>query len=366
MNVAAAQIELPEDAILPVLDQVDADPKLLLLGKADKQAYLDQLRAAVWPDDGDIATKAGRDRIKSNAQAVRTRKAAIDRTRKEMTEAWRSKTATVNEVGKDIIASLDALIEEVRAPVTAWEDAETRRIAEADAILAELEATGTITYGTTSADVQDRLDRIRGINLNPEVLGVRIDMATDMRDQVVAVLARAVTDLKAQEEQARELERLRAQAALAEERRQREEQERHEAAAREAAAKAEAERIERAQQEAAERARREAEEVAERERQERERAAQAEIDAANARAAEAERAAQAERDRISREEAERKERAEAEAEAQRQREADLAHRQQVIETAADAITALGLTKKLAMAVVNAISAGNVPAVRITF
>lgn len=349
-----------------VLEQVDKDPRLILLGRVDQEAYMQQLRSAVWPAETDIETKAGRDRIKSNAQSIRTRKAAIDRTRKEMTEEWRKKTAAVNEVGKAVIGRLDALIEEVRAPVTAWEEAEAKRIAEADAIIADLTAAPTVTFGSTSADVEARLERIRGINLNPDVLGIRLEMAVELRDQAISRLAQSVSELKAQEAQAAELERLRAEQAAAEARREREEQERRAKEAAEAAARAEEERIKRAKIEAAEAAKREAEEMARREQEAREAEARHKIEEAERRAVEAERAAEAERQRIADLEAAQKAAADAEAAEKARREADIAHRQQVIEVAADALTTMGLTKKLATAVINEIAAGNVPAVSIKF
>ena len=71
-------------------------------------------------------------------------------------------------------------------------------------------------------------------------------------------------------------------------------------------------------------------------------------------------------DRIAREEAERAAKAKAEEEAEAARKADIQHRQQVIDTAAEALTKLGLTKKLATAVVNEIASGTVPNVQVVF
>lgn len=364
---ATAEYEpIVDQAEYTTLPKVDEDPKLILLGEVDVKAYMAELRASVAMQGRDISTAAGRDRIKSEAHNIRTRKAAIDRARKGLTEHWRQQTAKVNEAGKVIIADLDALIEEVRAPVTAWEQQEERRKEEADLIIQTLTAAPTVTFGMTSADVQERLDRIRGINLNPDILGVRIEMATDLRDEAVAKLTEAVASLKAQEAQARELEQLRAEQERARIAAEQAEQERIAKERDDAAAKAEAERIERAKVEAAEQAKRAAEEQAKREQEERDRAAQAEIDAANARAAEAERAKQAELQRIADLEAAQKAAADAKAQEKARREADIAHREKVIDTAAEALTQLGLTKKLAMSVVNAIAAGNVPAVSVQF
>jgi hypothetical protein len=366
MSAIPAQAELLSEAeVIPVLAKVDEDPKLLLLGKVDKDAYFAELKAEAAVD-ADIDTAKGRDAIKSAAQSIRTRKAAIDRTRKGLTEHWRNQTAAVNAVGKVLEAEYEELIEQVRAPVTAWEKAEDERKAEADRIIQDLTFSTNIMFGETIADVQSRLERIRGINLNPEILGVRLDMAEDLKADAVAKLTEAVAGLKAQEAQAAELERLRAEQAAAEQRRIAEEQERAAAAAREAAAKAEAERLERAKAEAAEQAKREAEAAAQREQEEREREAQAKIDEANARALEAERAAEAERQRLVDLEAAQQAAADAEAQEKARREADIAHREQIIDAAADAIVKLGLTKKLATAVVNAVAAGNVPNMEVRF
>ena len=350
-----------------LIDLVAAKPEAVLTGEVALGLYVDALVAETKDLSQDVSTKVGRDRIKSAAQTLRSRKAAIDKRRKELTADWRQKTAEVNEAGNLVKEKLDSLIAEVRAPVTAWEEAEERRMAEADALLERLKTAAHVAHGSTSTDVQARLDEVRGLNLNDELLGPRLEMAEELKAQAVDTLTRAVSDLKAQEEQQRELERLRR------EKEAREEQERQERAARqakereEARAKAEAERIEQAKKEAVERARREAEEKAEQERLERERAAQAEIHAANERAAAAERAAQEERDRIEREARAERERKAAEAEAQRQREADIAHREEVIHTAAKSLTGLsGMSQKLATAVINEIAAGNVPAVEVRF
>ena len=353
------------DAI-PELARVDEDPKLLLLGKVDREAYFAQLRAEVSTEGEDISTAAARDRIKSKAQSIRTRKAAIDRTRKGLTEHWRNQTAAVNAAGKALEAEYDALIETVRKPVTEWEAAEAARVAEADRIIADLTAAPTVTFGMTSEQVQERLDRIRGLNLNPEILGARLEMADDLRAHAVAKLFAAAADLKAQEAQAAELAQLRAEQERARIAAEQAEAERRAKEAAEAAAKAEAERLERAKAEAAEAARIEALAKVTREQEARDAEARRQVEEANARALEAERAAAAERQRLADLEAAQKAAADAEAQEKARREADLAHREQVIEAAADALTALGLTKKLATAVVNAVAAGNVPNMEVRF
>lgn len=366
MSATAQAILLPETDAADLVAKVDENPTLLLLGDVGITAYTAALRASVVMPDADINTAKGRDAVKSAAAALRSKKAAIDKRRLSLTEGYRAKVAAINEVGSLIKTEMETLIEEVRAPVTAWEQAEAARKEEADRILLALEAAKVIAFGMTSAQVQERLDRIRGINLNPEVLGVRMDMAVDMRDEAVKALTEAVAGLKAQEAQAAELEQLRAEQERQRLAAEQAEADRRAKEAAEAAAKAEAERIERAKAEAAEQAKRDAEEAARREQEARDAEARRLVEEANARAAEAERAAAAERQRLADLEAAQKAAADAEAQEKARREADLAHREQVIEAAADALTALGLTKKLATAVVNAIAAGGVPNVEVRF
>lgn len=364
-----------------ILNAVDADPSCVLLGRYTVEQLVEAIQVDIADHDHNPDTEAGRKGITSDAFTVRKRKSAIDKKRLEMTAEWRRLTAETNETGKAITEKLEALAVEIRAPVTKWEEAEKARKAEADRIIATLEAAKLIRFGETSATVQTRLDEIRGMNLNDEVLGARLEMAEDAKRDAVGILQQAVTDLAAQEAQAAELERLRREKAEADARAEQAEAQRIAEQQRQEREKAEQERIAKAAAEAAERARVEAEQAAERKRQEeaaaaraaeeeRQRQAQAEIDAANRRAAEAEAAAQAERDRIAAEQKAREEAEAAAAEAQRQREADLAHRQKVIDTAVDALAGdngiPGLTRKLATSIIHAIDAGKVPAVSIKF
>lgn len=411
---------------------VDQDRGAVLTGKVDPDAYVAALRASVEAKGLTPDTRTGLDQLKSEAYDLRRLKASIDNRGKEMTEHWRKQTAVVNAARKVINEKLDGLIEEVRAPVTKWEEAERVRKAEADRIIATLEAAKLVRFGETSETVQARLEEIRGMNLNDEVLGPRLEMAEDLKAEVVAELSKAVTDLAAQEAQAAELERLRREKAEAEARAEKEAAERLAEQQRQERERAEQERIAKAAEEAAEAERRKAQEAAEQAERERQQAAQQledrrayarqiiehikqvglgmiggqtypyvilireleekiaiddslgdmqeevrairdltlqNVKDAQQRDAERRREEEAERQR----QAEQRAREEAEAaaaEAQRQREADLAHRQQVIDAAVDALAGdngiPGLTRKLATSIIHAIEAGKVPAVSIKF
>ena len=339
------------------------------------RALLDKIEREVRAVRTDISTPAGRDQVRSLAYKVARSKTALDAMGKGLTDEWRARTDAVNAERRAIRDRLDALAEQVRKPLTEWEDAEKARVAGHERALAEMvEAPG---YGATetAAELELRLSYLRSYPARDwrefaqraaDTLAAEIERterllaAARKREAEAAELAR----LRAEEaERARqEAARLQAEreariAAEAAERAQRQAEERAAHAARAAAEQAEAERR------AAEKQRREAEE----------RAARAEAAAAEAeRRAEAERIAaaeRAERDRAAAVEAERRRVAQAE-EAARQAEAaraaDRAHRGRINKAAADALVALGLTDEQARLVVTAIVAGGVPAISIRY
>jgi colicin import membrane protein len=360
-----------------IIAQVEADPSLILTGKIAVTDYEKALRAGLSAEPLDVTTATGRQRRVSEAHKITKKKTAIDNRRKQMTEEWRTKTAAVNAVGKAAVEALATLAEEIRAPVTAWEDRQKELFEEANRIIGWLETSKTVAIDETADDVQQRLDAVRGFNLNDEVLGDRIELATQFRDAAVAALTAAIADIRQREAMAAELEQLRREKEEAARRAEAQEAERLAKERAEAATKAEAERIEKMKAEAAEQARRDAEEAAERKRQEeaaaaraaeqeRARKAQAEIDAANARAAEAERKAEAERRAIAEQKRQAEEKAAAEAAELARRQQDKAHKRNVMTEAKEAIMTCGADEEVARKIVLSIIAGEVPRVSIQF
>lgn len=324
--------ETPEPVIdvTELIRKVEDDPKIIFTSEEAFEAYYSHIEQEALSVPVDLSTKAGRDKISSAAYSVARKKTTFDKTGKDLTEEYRKKTNTINAVRKFVTERFTSLQAQVRQPLTDWEEADKARKAEADRIIEDLTNAPRVMSDETRADIEARLERIRGINLNDEILGPRLEMATDLRDEAVKSLTETAARLKQQEEERDELERLRREAAEREARDRAEQEARKQQEAEERRVALETERREREKAEAAEQARREAEEMAERARQEElariEREKQAEIDAANERARKAEADARAERDRIAQEQAD-KEAAQrkllAEAEARRKYAQDL-------------------------------------------
>lgn len=248
----------------------------------------------------DVSTEDGRQGLRSLAYQVRRSKTALDNAGKDQTEEWRLKTNAINADRRVVRDELDALEEEVRAPLTAFENAEKTRVQGHEAAVAAMAA---LTDFASSNMAIDEIDRNLAalatlLQRDWQEFGKR---ATDTADSVRADLQRLRAEVVRREEERAELARLRAEES--ERKRQEDERLRLEREARiaeEAAAAAK-----RAAEEEAERLRQEEAARVERERQAAEEARRREAEAAEGarlaeerRAHEAEeRAAQAERDR---------------------------------------------------------------------
>lgn len=268
------EIAEPANDVVDIVRKVEADPAIVLTDEKVFETYYGHVEKQALDVGTDISTAAARDRIKSAAYEVARKKTAIDNAGKALTEDWRKKTATVNAVRNIAKERFTALQERVRQPLTEWEEKEDARKKEADLILSNLRDAAIVRADETAEEVERRLERIRGINLNDELFGPRIEMATDLRDDAVRALNEALVRLKQQEADRAELERLRTIAREQEEREARERQEAENLRAEEARkaeeqrrADAAAEQARKDAEEAAARALRKAEEEAEAARQ---------------------------------------------------------------------------------------------------
>lgn len=389
MTETGTALALPEGRDLAVIfrasDQMDA-----LIGR---------IEAEVRSHAPDVTTAKGRKAIASLAYKVAQSKTALDEAGKALNEAARQQINAVDAERRKVRDRLDALRDEARAPLTAWEKAEEERVQRIKDRLEKVRTAHTmLPEGATAEQIAALLARVEAMAIDDTWAEFVADAAR-YKDQAVATLRNMQAEATRREAQEAELARLRAEAeARAEadrkraeaeaaeaarvaaekaeaERQARIEQEKQEAAARaaaeaEARAKAEADRLvaeakaaaDRAAQEAAEREAallRRIEEDRQREEKARQEAEAARIEAetrharemAEAAAAQ-ERAAQAERDRVAA-------LAKAEADARAKREADAAHRARI---KADISAALATMAGAATpdAIADALIAGKIP------
>lgn len=323
----------------------------------------------------DISRAKDRAALRSLAAKVASSKTALDEMGKSLSDEWRKKAEAIHADRRVIRDRLDALKEEVRKPLTDYEEAEKARVAAHEQALVDLQAMAAFATEPNSAQIRERMEAF--VNRPAREWQEFADRAAAVDDEVARALATMLETTTRREAEAAELERLRREQA------EREQRERDERIAREAAegarleaearARAEQERIEREAREAAERAAAEQRRI-EQEKAEAERRAaaaeQARLDAIAKAEADAKTAAEAaERRRLQAIEDERTrvaaERAAQEAEARR-READKAHRAKINGEALAALVTAGLSEAAAQTAVTAIAQGKVPHTRIAY
>ena len=360
MSEVIDPIEASEVAVLPPAEtamQVYQTPKGL-------DPYIDRIRQEVAGQPVDLTTKKGRDAVASRAFKVRKIKTALDSLGKEQVDRLKEIPKLIDAERKRMREVLDALADEVRKPLTEWEQAEEQRIANHRheiAMLLGFAQTGDLDAGLIRANLE-------------HIEGLEIDAAwEEFEAEAHRARAKTLESLRAALAAREKLEA--EQAELAELRRKQAEQEqkdREAEIARQAAEKARADAEAKAQAERDAAAKREADAKAAAERAEREKAeaierqkqaearAEAEKLAAEQRAKEA---AEAARLAEIKRQADAKAAEEAE---QRRREADKQHKASINNAALAAFIEHGLPEACAKQAVILIAKGVIPAVRIQY
>lgn len=340
-------------------------------------ALLEKLERDVRAVATDISTKAGRAAISSLAHKVSRSKTALDDLGRGLVADWKLRSALVDAERRRIRERLDELRDEVRRPLTEWEDAEKRRVDEHENALAMLENMRLFTEAEPSVEEINRRISLLEHEKTPRQWHEFAKRAGDIRGAVLHSLeASRETAIRRDAERA-ELARLRKE-ALEREQRERDDRLRTEAAEKaRAAAEAEAREAARVQaaREAAERARMDRERVAAEEARRAEEAAttQARKDAEAAKWAaeelvkdmreqakrDADAAVEEERRRVSYEK-------QREDEAVRKREADERHRMVVHAEIVKSLRSVGLSAGNAAIVLDLLVNIGVPHVRVTY
>ncbi len=331
---------------LVALDDISIDKAPAIYGHNKLTAYVALAREQAANEVPDLATKKGRDRIASLAAQVSRSKTAVEKPGREYLKRIKEMPKAIEAELREFVNSMDALRDEVRAPLNEWEQAEADRVARHEERVQQLRDFA-VCDNLQAAGIRVQIENLEEIAVDASFEEYEAE-AHRVKNTALVMLRTALVKREQYEAEQAELERLRAEAA------QREQKEREERIAREAAERARLEAEQSAQAERLQFALA-AEQSARRELEAQQRAEQAERDAAER----AERAAAAERQRQADEQA----RIEREAKA---READIAHKTAVLTSIKEAFMAAGITEDQAKAVINMIRKGEVPSVSITY
>lgn len=340
---------------------------------------LGKIKEEVAKFQPDMSTKKGRDEIASMAYKVSRSKTYLDKLGKDLGEEARQKIEAINEERRKIVHELDALRDEVRKPLDAWEEKEKSRLVGHETEIQAIKQLGTETeIGWKVLDLTSLREKLDFLNSYSrqweefesraleilEVAKFKASKAIDERVKYDAELAEAARLAKEAEDKARA--------------------EREETIAREAAEKAKKEaeefaafekaEIERKNKEASDKAKAESERIEQERLREKARAeaseaarikAEENARLAEIRAAEEKKAAvAAEKKRIEAENAAKLAAEKAEIE---KREANKRHVAAIHTKAMNALTsALNIEESLAKEIVIQIAKGNIPNVKVIY
>jgi hypothetical protein len=353
--------EVKETALVTI----EPTTALAVFTQAEKvDPILDAIRKIVAEFTPDVTTAKGRKEIASMAHKVAQSKTYLDGIGKKLTDEYKEIPKKIDANRKRIRDELDALKDEVRRPLTEWEEAEKARVAQLQARIDGFAAVAA-AVAKDSAELMGWIEYIQKIEIDETYQERQADAAIAKERALALLRGRYESTVKAEAEQA-ELARLR------------EEQAKREAE----------ERDRRIAEAAAEKARKDAEEAAARAAAEVERKAKEEREAAERRELELKLAAEkAERERLEAiERAEREKQAAVEAERRKQEEAerlrlaeearekaeaerraaDLANREAIHRAIMDALTRHGIPNRHAADVVSLLATESVPFVTVEY
>lgn len=294
----------------------------------------------------DMSVKKDRESLKSFAYSLARIKTTVDNHGKELVSGIKQQAALIDADRKFWRDNMELLQDEIRKPLTDFEQAEKDRVAKHEEAIQFIKNHAP-TADATTLKLKGDIEFLENLSIGSQYEEYE-EQAKLAKFETLETLRKALVEHEKYEAEQAELERLR----LAEQARlQREHEER---IAREAAEKATREAEEKARFEA-ERVQREKAEAEQREAR-----LKAEKEAAELRAVQA---AENERKRI---EAEQFAQAEAARKAEEARLADVEHRKQICGEALKGLTDLGVNVDQGKAILNAINKGLVPHVSIKF
>lgn len=328
--------------------------------------FLAKIREEIDSFIPDVSTAKGRKEIASIAYKVAQSKTALDNMGKELVAELKDVPKKIDAERKRMRDLLDSWKDEVRQPLTEYEESEAKYKRDREEWIDGLRRDYSAMQELSSLEISTSIANVEEAVIDSAWLGEYEAEAHRVKAETLQSLKTLHANAVAREQQQAELERLRKEAA------EREQAEREARIAREAEDRARREAEESARQQQQEAMRREAEAKASAERAERDRVEAVERQRQAEQRAEAERLAAEERAKQAAEQARQQEIQRQQAEQQRieneqhQREQDRAHRASINNQILDDLRQQGLTEECAKTAIRAIASGNVRNVKISY
>lgn len=198
---------------LPTLDRATALDVFSIPGGIEPLLML--VRAAIdeFPVV-DPSSKKGRDAIASMAMKVTKSKTFLDGEGKKLVDELKALPKAVDATRKHVRDTLDQWRDEVRRPLTEWEEREAARVAAHKAVVDHLLALGDpgLLLSASASSLEAQLRQAGTVEIGPHLEEYEVE-ATVAKARTVERIEAVLLQARAREEQAAELERMRAENA---------------------------------------------------------------------------------------------------------------------------------------------------------
>lgn len=150
---------------------------------------VDRIKAEVRAIETDISTEDGRKAIRSLVRKIASSKTFIDEQRTALVGDEKRRLAAIDAEGREVWKELEALQEEVRKPLTDWENSEKERIAENERRVAKITDIAIVVYASLEA-VSEASLKLDGLT--------DFTFSLEFRQRVAVVRERAALHLQAE------------------------------------------------------------------------------------------------------------------------------------------------------------------------
>jgi hypothetical protein len=247
--------------MIPIED-IDQDKAPTIYRTGGLGVYIEYIRGQVANEIPDLTTVKGRSRIASLAAQVSKSKVAIEKPGREYLKHIKDLPKQVEAELREFVQSCDALRDEIRKPLTDWENAEQARLDAHKSALARIQAMAY--HGNDSLTIERVMADLNAMEF-PKTKCEEFHLEyLEAQTEALCILRERHKNAQELEKQQAEIERLQKEAEERERKerderiaREAAERERQESIRREERLKVEAERLKREKEEAIERAERE-------------------------------------------------------------------------------------------------------------
>lgn len=212
---------------LPVaIEEISADNAPVIYKTGGLKPFIQHIKEQVSGEVPDLSTDKGRKRIASLAAMVSKSKTAVEKPGRDYLKRLKELPKEIEKELKTFIDECDALRDEVRKPLTDWENAESARVAAHKSAIESFSIAAQ--SGGSSAEIAGIIEQLKSQPVGDHCEEFLAEYVK-ARESSFALLEQRYNDALSFEQQQAELERLRQEAAI------REQKEREERLMREAA-----------------------------------------------------------------------------------------------------------------------------------